>query len=113
MIDKKETRRILLSARRRMITVGYVLWTLTFLFGLLGWIFWKWYAFPFAIIILHVIGCIYSFIQTGKIQRATGLTVSEQERLLELLDFEREELRKRNIEEGGIEEESTEDSNGI
>lgn len=69
--------------RDRARAVGYMLWFLILVFGIGGWIFWKWYAFPLALAAGFIFGSIYSTIQAKKVQRATGLNIHDQERLYE------------------------------
>jgi hypothetical protein len=81
--------------------------------GLLGWIFWKWYALLISFGLAVLIGSIYSFITAKKMERETGLDINGQEMALKEYLYEKAErdyLDERiNEVIGGSKDESDED----
>lgn len=61
-------------------SIGYILWFLILIVGVIGLIFWKWYSIILAIVFGLVFGTLSSFIESKRIQRITGLNIHEQER---------------------------------
>jgi len=62
--------------------IGGMLLAFIVLAGILGWIFWKWYALVIVIVVGLLFTSAYSLFQAKQIARQTGLTFEEQEKLL-------------------------------
>jgi len=74
---------VILSARKKAQITGGILLACIVLIGVAGWIFWKWVAMVIAVAAGFLFNFIYSLWQVRQISRLTGLSVEEQERLLE------------------------------
>ncbi len=62
--------------------IGGMLLAFIVLAGILGFIFWKWYALVIVVVIGLLFTSAYSLLQAKQISRQTGLTFEEQEKLL-------------------------------
>ncbi len=81
-MEEGEAVKLILSARKRaQITGGILLGCIT-LAGVMGWIFWKWYALVIGVAAGLLINFAYSIWQVRQMSRLTGLTPDKQEMLL-------------------------------
>ncbi len=62
--------------------IGGMLLAFIILAGILGWMFWKWYALVIVVVVGILFTSTYSLLQAKQIARRTGLTFEEQEKLL-------------------------------
>jgi len=62
--------------------IGGMLLAFIVLSGILGWIFWKWYALGIVVVVGFLFTSAYSLLQAKQIARQTGLTFEDQEKLL-------------------------------
>jgi putative flippase GtrA len=81
-LEKEEAVRVVLSARKKAQITGGALLGGIILAGVMGWIFWKWYAFVIGIAAGLLINFSYSIWQVRQISRLTGLSPEQQEMLL-------------------------------
>lgn len=81
MKDKKAVK-LILTARKKARMIGGMLLAFIVLAGILGWIFWKWYALVIVVVVGILFTSTYSLLQAKQIARRTGLTFEEQEKLL-------------------------------
>ena len=81
-MEKKETVRTILAARKKARIIGGLLWSFMILGGILGAVFWKWYALVIVTVIGLLFTSIYALLQAKQISRQTGLTLEEQEKLI-------------------------------
>lgn len=81
-MEEEEAVKLILSARKRAQITGGVLLAGIILAGVIGWIFWKWYALVTGVAAGLLLNFGYSIWQVRRISRVTGLTPQEQERLL-------------------------------
>jgi hypothetical protein len=79
-MQRKKAVEIVGYSRMRAKAIGIMIWAVLLPVGVMGWILWKWYFLPIAILIGFVIGSIYSIFETKRIERLTGLNVNEQEK---------------------------------
>ena len=79
--------------RARLRKTGKCIWGIIISIGLLGWIFWKWYALLISFGLAILIGSIYSFITAKKMERETGLDINSQE-MVQKIYLEQESLRR-------------------
>lgn len=86
-MNEKEALGIIMLARHRAKVFGYLIWFSIILVGILGTIYWKWYAFIIAICVMLPVSAIYSVQMTKKVQRLTGLAIHEQDELLKKQDL--------------------------
>jgi uncharacterized membrane protein YqjE len=81
-VEEGEAVKVILSARKRAQIMGGLLLGCITLAGVMGWIFWKWYALVIGVAAGLVLNFAYSIWQVRQISRITGLTPEQQERLL-------------------------------
>jgi len=81
-MKEKKAVKLILTARKKARIIGGMLLAFIVLAGILGWIFWKWYALVIVIIVGLLFTSAYSLLQAKQIARQTGLTFEEQEKLL-------------------------------
>jgi len=81
-VEEDKALKVILSARKRAQITGGILLGGILLVGVLGWIFWKWYAFVIGILSGLLLNFAYSVWQVRRIGRLTGLSPGEQESLL-------------------------------
>jgi len=80
--ERNESKQIIIRERRKTKQIGRILWIVTIIAGILGWIFWNWFAFPISIGLAFLIGSIYSYRVTKRVEIDTNLSIEEQEALL-------------------------------
>ena len=81
-MKEKKAAKLILTARKKARIIGGLLLAFIVLAGILGWIFWKWYALVIVIVVGLLFTSAYSLLQAKQIARQTGLTFEEQEKLL-------------------------------
>jgi uncharacterized membrane protein YqjE len=81
-VEEGEAVKVILSARKRAQIMGGLLLGCITLAGVMGWIFWKWYALVIGVAAGLVLNFAYSIWQVRQISRLTGLTPEQQEMLL-------------------------------
>jgi uncharacterized membrane protein YqjE len=81
-MEEGEAVKLILSARKRAQITGGVLLGGIILAGLMGWVFWKWYALVIGVAAGLLLNFAYSIWQVRQISRLTGLTPEKQEMLL-------------------------------
>ena len=81
-MKQREAVTLILTARKKARIIGGLLLTFIILAGILGWIFWKWYALVIVVIFGILFTSVYSLLQAKQIAKKTGLTFEEQEKLL-------------------------------
>ena len=81
-MKESEAIKLILTARKKARIIGGMLLTFIVLAGILGWIFWKWYALIIVVVVGLLFTSAYSLLQAKQIARQTGLTFEEQEKLL-------------------------------
>ena len=81
-MKQREAVTLILTARKKARIIGGLLLTFIILAGILGWMFWKWYALVIVVIFGILFTSLYSLLQAKQISRKTGLTFEEQEKLL-------------------------------
>ena len=81
-MKEKEALKLILTARKKARMIGGLLWGFIILAGILGWIFWKWYALVVVAIFGLLFTSFYSLLQAKQISKQTGMTFEEQEKLL-------------------------------
>ena len=81
MMERK-TVELILTARKKARIIGGVLFAFIIVAGILGWIFWKWYALVIVVVGGFLFTSVYSLLQAKRIARQTGLTFEEQDKLL-------------------------------
>ncbi len=81
-MKEKKAVKLILTARKKARIIGGMLLAFIILAGILGWIFWKWYALIIVIVVGLLFTSTYSLLQAKQIARQTGLTFEEQEKLL-------------------------------
>lgn len=81
-MEEDKAVKVILSARKRAQITGGILLGGILLVGVLGWIFWEWYAFVIGIVLGLGLNFAYSLWQVRRIGRLTGLSPEDQERLL-------------------------------
>ncbi len=81
-MEEGEAVKVILSARKRAQIMGGLLLGCITLAGVMGWIFWKWYALVIGVAAGLVLNFAYSIWQVRQISRLTGLTPEQQEMLL-------------------------------
>ena len=74
--------------REKAKRIGYLIYVAILIIGILGWIFWKWYAMLIAFVLALILSSIYSVIVGKKIQKKYGLNIFEQEALYKNDPFE-------------------------
>ena len=82
MDKSKKAERLVLEASDRARKYGMIYLVLIILAGILGALFWKWYALAAAVLIGLVFNFYYSLHQAKKIARRTGLGIEEQAAIL-------------------------------
>lgn len=80
--------------RARLREAGKRIWGILVFIGLLGWIFWKWYALLISFGLAILIGSIYSFITAKKMERETDLDINGQEFVQKLYLYQKAEFEK-------------------
>ena len=81
-MKESEAVTLILTARKKARIIGGLLLTFIILAGILGWIFWKWYALVIVVVFGILFTSVYSLLQAKQIAKKTGLTFEEQEKLL-------------------------------
>jgi uncharacterized membrane protein len=81
-MKEKKAAKLILTARKKARIIGGMLLAFIVLAGILGWIFWEWYALVIVIVVGLLFTSAYSLLQAKQIARQTGLTFEEQEKLL-------------------------------
>jgi uncharacterized membrane protein len=81
-MKEKKAAKLILTARKKARIIGGMLLAFIVLAGILGWIFWKWYALIIIVVVGLLFTSAYSLLQAKQIARQTGLTFEEQEKLL-------------------------------
>jgi uncharacterized membrane protein len=81
-MKEKKAAKLILTARKKARIIGGVLLAFIVFAGILGWIFWKWYALVIVVVVGLLFTSAYSLLQAKQIARQTGLTFEEQEKLL-------------------------------
>jgi len=81
-MKEKKALELILAARKKARIIGGVLFAFIILTGVLGWIFWKWYALVIVVVGGLLFTSAYSLLQAKQIERQTGLAFKEQNRLL-------------------------------
>jgi len=81
-MKEKKALELILAARKKARIIGGVLFAFIILTGVLGWIFWKWYALVIVVVGGLLFTSAYSLLQAKQIERQTGLAFKEQDRLL-------------------------------
>ncbi|TET82489.1 MAG: hypothetical protein E3J46_13730 [Desulfobacteraceae bacterium] len=81
-MKEKKAVKLILTARKKARMIGGMLLAFIVLAGILGWIFWKWYALVIVVVVGILFTSAYSLFQAKQIARQTGLTFEEQEKLL-------------------------------
>ena len=81
-MKEKKAAKLILTARKKARIIGGMLLAFIVLAGILGWIFWKWYALVIIVVVGLFFTSAYSLLQAKQIARQTGLTFEEQEKLL-------------------------------
>jgi len=81
-VEEGKAVKVILSARKRAQIMGGLLLGCITLAGVMGWIFWKWYALVIGVAAGLVLNFAYSIWQVRQISRLTGLTPEQQEMLL-------------------------------
>jgi len=81
-MKEKKALALILAARKKARIIGGVLFAFIILTGVLGWIFWKWYALVIVVVGGLLFTSAYSLLQAKQIERQTGLAFKEQDRLL-------------------------------
>lgn len=79
-MQRKKAVELIGYSRMRAKTIGYIIWVIILIVGVLGWILWKWYSLPLAIILGLIFGSLYSIFEAKRVERITGLNIHEQER---------------------------------
>lgn len=78
-MQRKKAVEIVGYSRRRAKTIGCMIWPIMLVIGIIGAIFWKWYALVLALIAGFIFGSAFSYLQSKRIERITGLNIHEQE----------------------------------
>ncbi len=81
-MKEKKAAKLILTARKKARIIGGMLLAFIVFAGILGWIFWEWYALVIVIVVGLLFTSGYSLLQAKQIARQTGLTFEEQEKLL-------------------------------
>ncbi len=68
-------------SRQRAKAMGYMIWPVTLGIGLISWYLWEWYSFIIAIVAAYFIGSFYSYTESKRLQKLTGLSISEMQYL--------------------------------
>jgi len=58
--------------------LGLMLWPVTIGLGIYGWIKWKWYALPLAVIAVWILSNLYALYTAKRLERITGLGIHGQ-----------------------------------
>ena len=80
--EGNESKQVVIRERQKAKQIGRTLWIVTITTGILGWILWNWFAFPISIGLAFLIGSIYSYRVTKRVEVDTNLSIEEQEALL-------------------------------
>ena len=81
-MTEREAVKLILTARKKARIIGGLLLSFVILTGILGWIFWKWYALVIVVIFGLLFNSLYSLLQAKQISKQTGLAFEDQEKLL-------------------------------
>ena len=81
-MKESEAVKLILTARKKARIIGGLLLSFIILAGIMGWIFWKWYALVIVVAFGILFTSLYSLLQAKQISKQTGLTFEEQEKLL-------------------------------
>lgn len=55
-----------------------MIWVIMLVIGIIGVIFWKWYALVLGLITGFIFGNAFSYLESKRIERVTGLNIHEQ-----------------------------------
>jgi len=77
-MQRKKAVEIVGYRRRRGKTIGYMIWMIMLVIGIIGVIFWKWYTLILTLIAGFIFGSIFSYLESKRIERITGLNIHEQ-----------------------------------
>jgi len=80
--ERNQPKQTIIRERRKVKQIGHILWIIIIVIGILGWVFWKWYIFPICITLAFLMGSIYSYRVTKRVERDTNLNIEEQEAVL-------------------------------
>lgn len=58
--------------RRKAKTLGYMIWVVLIIIGIIGAIYWDWYMLIISLIAGFVFGSVFSIFQTKRIEKITG-----------------------------------------
>ena len=78
-MQRKKAVEIIGYSRQRAKTNGYMILVAVILLGIIGMIFWKWYALIIALVAALIFGFVFSILQSKHIERITGLNIHEQQ----------------------------------
>jgi len=70
-MKEKKAAKLILTARKKARMIGGILLAFIVLAGILGWIFWKWYALVIVIVVGLLFTSAYSLFQAKQIARQT------------------------------------------
>lgn len=65
--------------RQRAKRIGKIIWIFTLVTGIIGWIYWNWYALLISFGLAFLGSAVYSYYIGKKIEKETGLNIYEQE----------------------------------
>lgn len=81
-MKEEEAKKLILSVQKKAQITGGILLGCIILAGVVGWVFWKWYALVIGVAAGLLINFAYSIWQVRRMSRLTGLTPEKQEMLL-------------------------------
>jgi len=80
-MNEQKAAEIIGYSRQRAKSIGYIIWLVMIVIGILGIYFWNWIAIVITFIIGYLSSSIYSYLETKRVENITGYDVYRMEQL--------------------------------